>query len=156
MFMLDMKAPGIEVRPIHQMSDEYEFCEVFLTDVRIPDSHRLGDECDGWKVMLSTLMHERMSLGGVLPSNLHEGLIDLARKALWNGKPAVEEPPRQSPHGHAYLSQKGVELIISRGLLPFPGTAAGPEMSIRSGRGQGGILDIAGIRHGTGWLRRAC
>lgn len=58
MFIVDMKAPGVEVRPIHQMSGDAEFNEVFFTDVRIPDAYRLGPECGGWKVMLSTLMHK--------------------------------------------------------------------------------------------------
>ena len=56
MFILDMKAPGVEVSPIRQATDEAHFNEVFLTEVRIPDSARLGGEGQGWKVMLSTLM----------------------------------------------------------------------------------------------------
>jgi alkylation response protein AidB-like acyl-CoA dehydrogenase len=146
MFMLDMKAPGIEIRPIHQMSGEREFCEVFLTDVRIPDSHRLGQECEGWKVMLSTLMHERMSLGGVLPSNLHEGLIELARKATWGGQPAIEDQRVRAQIADAYLSQKGVDLIISRGITALSrGQQPGPEMSILKLIAGKGILDIAGF-----------
>ena len=146
MFMLDMKAPGIEIRPIHQMSGEREFCEVFLTDVRIPDSHRLGEECEGWKVMLSTLMHERMSLGGVLPSNLHEGLIELARKAFWGGQPAIEDQRVRAQIADAYLSQKGVDLIISRGITALSrGQQPGPEMSILKLIAGKGILDIAGF-----------
>jgi len=146
MFILDMKTPGVEVRPIHQMSDEYEFCEVFLTDVMIPDSHRLGAPCDGWKVMLSTLMHERMSLGGVLPTNLHEGLIELARKAVWDGKPAVEDARVKARIADAYLNQKGVELIIARGITALSrGQQPGPEMSILKLVAGKGILDIAGF-----------
>lgn len=146
MFMLDMKAPGIDIRPIHQMSGEREFCEVFLSDVRIPDSHRLGKECEGWKVMLSTLMHERMSLGGVLPTNLHEGLIELARKAVWNGVPAIEDQRVKARIADAYLSQKGVELIISRGITALSkGQQPGPEMSILKLVAGKSILDIAGF-----------
>jgi alkylation response protein AidB-like acyl-CoA dehydrogenase len=64
MFVVDMKAPGVTVRPLKQMSGGEEFNEVFFDDVLIPDSERLGDVNDGWRVALTTLMSERMSLGG--------------------------------------------------------------------------------------------
>ena len=131
MFILDMKAPGVEIRPIHQMSGESEFNEVFLNDVRIADTHRLGPECGGWKVMLSTLMHERLAVGGHLPTDLHTVLIDLARKCQWNGKPAIEDARVRAHVADAFLLQHGVELIIARGLTALSkGKAPGPEMSI--------------------------
>jgi alkylation response protein AidB-like acyl-CoA dehydrogenase len=64
MFIVDMKDPGIEVRPIKQMSGGSEFNEVFFTDVRVKDTHRLGGVGEGWKVSLTTLMHERLAVGG--------------------------------------------------------------------------------------------
>jgi alkylation response protein AidB-like acyl-CoA dehydrogenase len=64
MFWLDLKSPGIEIRPIHQMSGGSNFNEVYFTDVRIPDSQRLGDVDAGWKVALVTLMNERLAIGG--------------------------------------------------------------------------------------------
>ena len=131
MFILDMKAPGVAIRPIHQMSGESEFNEVFLNDVRIADTHRLGPECGGWKVMLSTLMHERLAVGGHLPTDLHTVLIDLARKCQWNGKPAIEDARVRAHVADAFLLQHGVELIIARGLTALSkGKAPGPEMSI--------------------------
>jgi alkylation response protein AidB-like acyl-CoA dehydrogenase len=143
MFILDLKTPGVEIRPIHQMSGEREFCEVFLTDVRIPDTHRLGDVNQGWTVMLSTLMHERMSIGGVLPTNLHESLVTIARKATWNGRPAIESDVVKARIADAYLSQKGVDLIISRGITALSkGEAPGPEMSILKLEAARGILDL--------------
>ena len=64
MFIVNMKQPGVEVRPIHQASGGREFNEVYFTDVRIPDSDRLGDVGAGWKVALVTLMNERLAVGG--------------------------------------------------------------------------------------------
>jgi alkylation response protein AidB-like acyl-CoA dehydrogenase len=67
-FVVDMHAPGVEVRPLRQMTGEAEFNEVYLTEVRIPDSERLGAVGDGWRVSLTTLMNERVAIGGnVIP-----------------------------------------------------------------------------------------
>jgi alkylation response protein AidB-like acyl-CoA dehydrogenase len=63
-FVLDMAGPGIEVVPLFQITGEAEFNEVFLTDVRIPDAERLSDPGDGWRVVLTTLMNERTTIGG--------------------------------------------------------------------------------------------
>src|SRR5262245_38905533 len=66
-FVIDMQAPGVDVRPLRQITGEAEFNEVFMTDVRIPDDERLGDVGDGWRVSLTTLMNERVSIGGGTP-----------------------------------------------------------------------------------------
>src|SRR5919107_4660063 len=63
-FVVDMQAPGVEVRPLRQITGEAEFNEVYFTDVRIPDAERLGDMGDGWRVTLTTLMNERVAIGG--------------------------------------------------------------------------------------------
>jgi alkylation response protein AidB-like acyl-CoA dehydrogenase len=63
-FVLDMHTAGVEVRPLFQMTGEAEFNEVFLTDVRIDDANRLGAEGEGWRVAITTLMNERVALGG--------------------------------------------------------------------------------------------
>jgi len=60
----DLHAPGVEVRPLRQMTGQAEFNEVYLTDVRIPDAHRIGDVGDGWRIALTTLMNERVAIGG--------------------------------------------------------------------------------------------
>jgi alkylation response protein AidB-like acyl-CoA dehydrogenase len=65
-FVVDMHAPGVEVKPLRQLTGEAEFNEVFFTDVRIPDSERLGDVGEGWRVALTTLMNERVSIGGTV------------------------------------------------------------------------------------------
>ena len=67
-FVVDMHAPGVEVRPLRQMTGEAEFNEVYFTDTRIPDSERLGNVGDGWRVSLTTLMNERVSIGGAIPA----------------------------------------------------------------------------------------
>ena len=63
-FALDMKSPGVEVRPLRQITGEAEFNEVYMTDVRVPDAHRIGDEGEGWRASLTTLMNERSAIGG--------------------------------------------------------------------------------------------
>ncbi len=63
-FLLDMEAPGVDVQPLYQITGEAEFNEVFLNDVRIPNERMLGEEGDGWKVAITTLMNERSALGG--------------------------------------------------------------------------------------------
>ena len=65
-FVVDMQAPGVEVKPLRQITGEAEFNEVFFTDVRIPDVDRLGEVGEGWRVSLTTLMHERVSIGGLV------------------------------------------------------------------------------------------
>jgi alkylation response protein AidB-like acyl-CoA dehydrogenase len=64
-FILDMKAPGVDVRPLKQMTGSSEFNEVFLSDVRIPDANRVGDVGDGWRCARTTLMNERVALAGI-------------------------------------------------------------------------------------------
>jgi len=72
MFFLDMKTPGIEIRPIRQMNEESHFNEVYFTDVRIPDAQRLGAVGQGWTVALTTLMNERMAIGAEMPTSFPE------------------------------------------------------------------------------------
>jgi alkylation response protein AidB-like acyl-CoA dehydrogenase len=63
-FVLDMRAPGVETRPLRQMTGQAEFNEVYLSDARIPDTHRLGAVGNGWRVAMTTLMNERSAIGG--------------------------------------------------------------------------------------------
>lgn len=74
MFFLDMRSPGIDVRPIHQANGDHVFNEVFLTDVFVPDSQRLGEVNEGWRTSLTTLMNERMSIGSGIPTGLAEAV----------------------------------------------------------------------------------
>ena len=130
MFILDMKAPGVEVRPIRQASDEYHFSEVFFSDVRIADAGRLGPENDGWKVMMSALMKERFSLGENFSGDLYAQLIGLAKQVVWGERPALEDPRVRAGIAETYLAQFGVELIVRRGMSAISrGQSPGPEMS---------------------------
>jgi alkylation response protein AidB-like acyl-CoA dehydrogenase len=79
-FVVDMEAPGVEVRPLYQITGEAEFNEVYFTDVRIPDAERLSDVGDGWRVVLTTLMNERVAIGGGIPAR-GTGFIAEALKA---------------------------------------------------------------------------
>ncbi len=89
-FACDMTAPGVEVRPLRQITGEAEFNEVFLTDVAIPDTDRIGAVGEGWKVSTATLMNERVAIGGgALPRE--GGMIGSAARA-WRQHPELRTP----------------------------------------------------------------
>jgi alkylation response protein AidB-like acyl-CoA dehydrogenase len=95
-FVIDMHAPGVDVRPLFQITGEAEFNEVFFTDARVPDSMMLGREGDGWNVAVATLMNERVALGGGVRARGAgpiEGLMDVWNKRASLG-PALEVPLR--------------------------------------------------------------
>jgi alkylation response protein AidB-like acyl-CoA dehydrogenase len=95
-FVVDMHAPGVDVRPLFQITGEAEFNEVFFTDARVPHSMMLGREGDGWNVAIATLMNERVALGGgVKPrgSGPIELVVDLWRKRPSQGT-ALDAPVR--------------------------------------------------------------
>ncbi|MDJ0379901.1 acyl-CoA dehydrogenase family protein [Streptomyces sp. G-G2] len=86
-FLCDMSDPGVEVRPLRQITGEAEFNEVFLTGVTIPDSHRLGEVGQGWEVARTTLMNERVSIGGMrIP---REGGMIAPVAAAWRERPEL-------------------------------------------------------------------
>ncbi len=89
-FALDMESPGVTVRPLRQMNGEAHFNEVFLDSVRVPDCDRVGAAGDGWKVATTTILHERMALGGSLGVFHMEDLLELARKCDPGGGHARE------------------------------------------------------------------
>jgi alkylation response protein AidB-like acyl-CoA dehydrogenase len=100
MFFIDMKSPGIEIRPIKQINGDRAFNEVFFTNVRIPDSQRLGAVGQGWQVSLVTLMNERLAVGGSLATSV-DPMLELASAMKLDGKPAIRNEPcaKKSPRG---------------------------------------------------------
>ncbi|MFJ8826011.1 acyl-CoA dehydrogenase family protein [Streptomyces sp. NPDC102467] len=106
-FVCDMTDPGVEVRPLRQITGEAEFNEVFLTDVRIPDAHRLGAVGNGWKVAQTTLNNERVAIGGMrIPRE--GGLIGIVAKT-WR-----ERPELRTADLHQRLVKLWVEAEVAR------------------------------------------
>jgi alkylation response protein AidB-like acyl-CoA dehydrogenase len=85
-FVLDMKTPGVEVRPIRQISGKSDFNETFLTDVIIPDANRIGAAGEGWACAMTVLMNERQGAGGGGDHESHDSVRNLLRRAQEAGR----------------------------------------------------------------------
>jgi alkylation response protein AidB-like acyl-CoA dehydrogenase len=130
MFWIDMKTPGVEVRPIHQMSGGSEFNEVYLTDARVPDSQRLGDVGAGWKVALVTLMNERVE-GGKDRGPTTEQILALARSIPRGTASVLEDPAFRQKLAMWYVQAEGLRCTRLRTLTALSrGQIPGPESSI--------------------------
>jgi acyl-CoA dehydrogenase len=129
-FVVDMKAPGVEVRPLRQMTGGATFNEVFFTEVRVPDSHRLGDVNGGWTVALTTLMNERASIGtgagrGVGMGNVTRLLHLMAHLGLG------QHPVYRQQLMRLYIGYQVARLTNQRAMDKIKsGQAPGPELSI--------------------------
>jgi len=128
-FWLDMKTPGVDVRPIKMMSGDNELNEVFLTDVRIPDSQRVGEVGGGWKVVISTLMNERAALGSGSGLSWRD-IMKLAKQvASWTGT-ALDDPAFREWLADLYVDAEAIRLLSFRTLTSLSkGSAPGPEGS---------------------------
>jgi len=126
-FVLDMHATGVEVRPLRQITGEAEFNEVFLTDVAIPDSDRLGDVGDGWKVAQTTLMNERVSIGGgIQPREF--GMIG-ALTEVWRERPEVRTPAARDAVMQLWVQAEAARLGGIRLVQSLAAGQPGPEGS---------------------------
>jgi acyl-CoA dehydrogenase len=132
MFYLSMKSPGVEVRPIKQMSGGSSFNEVFFTDVRIPDSQRLGEVGQGWQVALTTLMHERLAVGGGQGGGLDVAeLMALARTLELEDGPALKNAAVRERLADWYVRSAGLKYTTYRTMTALSrGQQPGPEASI--------------------------
>jgi alkylation response protein AidB-like acyl-CoA dehydrogenase len=129
-FFLDMKLPGIEIRPIHQMSGASHFNEVFFTDVRVPDAQRLGAVGQGWKVSLTTLMNERLAVGEVHRPDV-EDLLSLSRTLMQDGVPAIRNGAVRERIAEWYAQTQGLKFTRFRTMTALSrGQTPGPENSI--------------------------
>jgi alkylation response protein AidB-like acyl-CoA dehydrogenase len=126
-FICDMTAPGVEVRPLRQLTGQAEFNEVFLTDVRIPDSNRLGAVGDGWRVARTTLMNERVSIGGgAMPRE--GGAIGLLTQ-LWRDQPELRTPGLHAKILELWVRAEVARLAADRMRQQMAAGEAGPEGS---------------------------
>ena len=125
MFIVNMKQAGVEARPIHQASGGREFNEVYFTDVRIPDSDRLGEVGAGWKVALVTLMNERLAVGGS-PGPDYSEIMEYARQTG-----AIKDQAFREKLADWYVQAQGYKLTKFRTQTALSkGETPGPENSI--------------------------
>ena len=130
MFILDMKSQGVEVKPIKQANGMQEFNEVFFTNVRIPDSQRLGAVGDGWNVSLTTLMNERLSIGARLATGFPE-LFDYCSELITAEGPALDDRAVRSKLAHWAVKDSGLKYTSYRAVSALSkGQRPGPENSI--------------------------
>lgn len=130
-FYVDMKAPGVEVRPIKQINGEAEFNEVFFTDAYVPDERRLGAVGAGWRVAITTLMHERVQGSGATRQADVADIIELARSIRWRGGKALDDPRLRERIADWYVTRQGLKYNTFRALTQLSkGEEPGPEFSI--------------------------
>jgi alkylation response protein AidB-like acyl-CoA dehydrogenase len=133
--LLDMKLPGIQVRPIKQITGEAEFNEMFLDNVRVPSEMLIGEEGQGWEIALTTLLYERVVgdayISGAYVRNINN-LIQMASKVSRYGQPVIEDPVIRQELAQAYievmvLKYHGLGNISQqlKGGLPGPGGSIG-------------------------------
>jgi len=130
MFFLDMKSPGVKVVPIKQATGHSEFNEVYFDNVRIPDDQRLGEVGEGWRVSITTLMNERMAIGGGIATGFPE-IHELVSCTNIRGQPALEDANVQSKLADWYVKSSGLKNNANRMITALSkGELPGPENSI--------------------------
>jgi alkylation response protein AidB-like acyl-CoA dehydrogenase len=126
-FVIDMHQPGVEVRPLRQMTGQAEFNEVYFTDARVPDANRLGDIGDGWRVGLTTLMNERVSIGGATFGGGRTPIQWLL--ASWRER-GDDDPVRRDLVMRAWVDSEVLRLTNLRAATARKVGVPGPEGSI--------------------------
>ncbi|HET9732826.1 MAG TPA: acyl-CoA dehydrogenase family protein [Acidimicrobiales bacterium] len=129
-FALDMHAAGVEVRPLRQMTGEAEFNEVYITEVRVPDSDRVGDVGEGWRVAMTTLMNERTTIGGGggAPERGSGAISEAVR--IWNEEVAVKDAGTRDRLVRAWVEAEVLRLTNIRASQNRRAGNPGPEGSI--------------------------
>ena len=132
MFYLSMKSPGVEVRPIKQASGASGFNEIFFTEVKIPDSQRVGEVGQGWQVALTTLMHERLAVGGGQGGGIDvPQLLQVARTLELEDGPAIKNAAVREKIADWYVRSAGLKYTTLRTMTALSrGQQPGPEASI--------------------------
>ncbi|MBN9100200.1 MULTISPECIES: acyl-CoA dehydrogenase family protein [unclassified Pseudonocardia] len=127
-FVLDMQAPGVETRPLRQMTGQAEFNEVYLSDARIPDSHRLGAVGNGWRVAMTTLMNERSAIGGTSSVRGAGAIADAVE--LWARYPQRRTPVLRDRLAALWTRAEAQRLTDERARRSQGSGQPGPEGSI--------------------------
>ena len=122
-FLAPMTVEGIDTTPIKKLTGEYGFCQTYFTDARIPADCMLGNEGEGWSVAMRTLMFERGAVGGqagglsMMDLNIND-IVELARRAYRNGRPAIEDPLTRDELVKLVIEAKGNALMGSKAKIP--------------------------------------
>jgi alkylation response protein AidB-like acyl-CoA dehydrogenase len=131
MFWVDMKSPGVEARPIKQVSGAAEFNETFFTGVRVNDSQRVGAVDDGWRVSIVTLMNERLAGGAPSATNWRMFLEAARATPGLDGRPALADPAVRDMLADWYVQSEGLAHTRNRIMTALSrGQTPGPENSI--------------------------
>ena len=122
-FLAPMKVDGVDPVPIKKLTGEFGFCQTYFDDARIPAACRLGAEGEGWSVAMRTLMFERGAIGGqagglsAMDLNIND-IIELARRSVRNGRPALEDPLTRDELMKLVLEAKGNQLMGAKSRIP--------------------------------------
>lgn len=122
-FLAPMKVEGVDPVPIKKLTGEFGFCQTYFDDARIPAACRLGAEGEGWSVAMRTLMFERGAIGGqagglsAMDLNIND-IIELARRSVRNGRPALEDPLTRDELMKLVLEAKGNQLMGAKSRIP--------------------------------------
>jgi alkylation response protein AidB-like acyl-CoA dehydrogenase len=132
--LVDMRSPGVEVRPLRQITGDPEFNEIFFTDVRVPKDNILGEINQGWQVAMTTLLHERGTLGFALTARLEVAvrkLVALAKETRLDGKTAAQDEVLRDRIAKQWVELQALRFTNYRALTKLVKTGIpGPEGSI--------------------------